>query len=240
MRRIEAIKLKTDAEIKTDGLSTNLRKWLEDNSSGLKPDSNAKDKTIYLLSFHDDGVVWGRLKDESGTIKLLTSDELKDSQGKPFPSPEFRVETLQECRLFSERGELYVWRNGNGFKARLIEDSKAASDDEKKDESFDESQVLWGRGIAVKDSSKIAKDGEELWQTEHFTVVSDGDEGLLHAIPMKVEAENFVMERNSKGEPSKRHRPLRLCVRHYLDYDDDGCAYISLSRLVNVEVEGEE
>src|SRR5437868_8384381 len=61
--------------------------------------ANAK---AFLLSFHDDGVVWGRM--ESGNLQ--TSDELKDANGKSFPSPspEFRSVTLQECRLFSETG----------------------------------------------------------------------------------------------------------------------------------------
>ncbi|GEM_PF-950334 len=240
MRKIEAIKLKASA-VKTDGISTNLRKWLEDHSSGLKRDAstgaNETDKTIYLLSFHDDGVVWGKLKEENSASKLLTSDALKNSKGNSFPSPVFRVETLQECRLFSNNGELYVWRNSNNFKARLIEDSNNAPDDDKKNEFFDESQVLWGRGIAKRDSSKIAKAGEEFWQTEDFSVVSDGDEGLLHAFPKVVEAEKFALEKSKEGEIIKRQRPLRLRVRHYLDYDEDGCAYISLSRLVDVGVE---
>lgn len=235
MRKIEAIKLKTDAEIKTDELSANPRKWLEDNSSGLKPDSNAKDKTVYLLSFHDDGVIWGKLKTENGTSKLLTSDELKDSQGKPFPSPEFRVETLQACRLFSERGELYVWRNDNGFKARLIEDNSTASDTEER-EYFDEAQVLHGTQIDKDKDGNLLTNGV-------FTVVVDGSEGLRHAFPQQVLDEEFKIKddkgrflKNTKGE-EVRKRPLRLCVRHYLSYDDDGCAYVSLSRLIKVGIE---
>jgi CRISPR-associated protein (TIGR03984 family) len=207
MRAIENIKLKIDTEVKTDELAKDLKDWLE-----KKVDLFAN---AYLLSFHDDGVVWGKLQAENGPVKLLTSDKLKDSQGKLFfsPSPEFRIETMQECRLFSDKGELYVWRNGSGFKARLIEDDKTASADERNDEYFDEKQILWGTQI------KNGNDG--------FTIVADGSEGLHHAFPHKVEANKF----------DGKKRPLRLCVRHYLDYDDDDCAYISLSRLVNVDVE---
>ena len=228
MRVIEAIKLKIDTEVDTAKFADGPAIWLAAYNTALFSDA-------CLLSFHDDGVVWGKIKNG----QLPTSDELKDAQGKPFPSPEFRPETLQECRLFSDKGELYVWRNGNDFRARLIEDSKEAPNDEKKDECFDENQVLWGRGIARKNYSKIARDDEELWQTEDFTVVSDGDEGLLHAFPTvnKLEFESFVLERNKNGEVIKRHRPLRLSVRHYLSYDDDGCAYISLSRLVMIGLE---
>lgn len=205
MRTLENIKLKIVTEVKIDDLAKDFKGWLEKYKADLF--ANA-----YLLSFHDDGVVWGKLKSENGTGKLLTSDKLKDSQGNPFlsPSPEFRIETLQECRLFSDKGELYVWRNGNGFKARLIEDNSAASDAEDT-EHFDERQVLWGT------------------QTENgndeFTIVADGAEGLRHAFPQKI---------SFSGDK----RPLRLCVRHYLSYDEDGCAYISLSRLVKVKVEG--
>jgi CRISPR-associated protein (TIGR03984 family) len=236
MRKIENIKLKTNAEIKTDEISTNLRKWLEDNSNSLKPDANANgvepdekandkatDETVYLLSFHDDGVVWGKLKAENGVSKLLTSDVLKDSAGKSFPSPspEFRVETLQECRLFSIKGELYVWRNGNGFKARLIEDNSMNSKAEDR-EYFDEKQVLWGTQIEI-----IKDNNGSLLTNGNFTVIADGSEGLRHAFPQKVDAKKF----------DGKKRPLRLCVRHYLTYDNDGCAYVSLSRLVDVEVE---
>ena len=164
----------------------------------------------YLLSFHDDGVVWGKI--QNGTLQ--TSDDLKDADGKPIssPSPEFRPETLQECRLFSEQGELYVWRNGDDFKARLIEDHSTDAKAEERD-YFDELQVLWGTQIE-------RSNGE-------FTIVADGSEGLRHAFPQLVDPKNF----------DGKKRPLRLGVRHYLSYGDDGCAYISLSRLVKVDAE---
>ncbi len=204
-RTIECIKLKSDAQVKTDALATDLRGWLEKYNADLFA-------SAYLLSFHDDGVVWGRLITENRAGKLSTSDDLKDSQRKPFPSPEFRIDTLQECRLFNEQGELFIWRNGNGFKARLIEDNSAAEDREER-EYFDERQVLWGTQV---------ENGND-----QFTIVADGSEGLRHAFPQRVDTNKF----------DGKKRPLGLCVRHYLSYDGDGCAYISLSRLVNVDVE---
>ena len=65
-----------------------------------------------LLSFHDDGVVWGKI--EAGT--LLTSNENLPET----PSPEFSSTTLQELRLFGENGQLHIWRIGeNEFQAGL-------------------------------------------------------------------------------------------------------------------------
>lgn len=207
MRTIENIKVRIDTQINTDELAQDLAGWLENYEAG--PSANA-----YLLSFHDDGVVWGKLKSENGRNELLTSAEFIDSQGLPLlsPSPKFRAETLQECRLFSDNRELHIWRNGYGFKARLIDDNSADSDAEDR-EYFDEKQVLWGTQ---------AENGND-----EFTIVADGAEGLRHAFPQRVEANKF----------DGKQRPLGLCVRHYLSYDDDDCAYISLSRLVNVDVE---
>lgn len=190
------------------------------NESEKKLGANA---IAFLLSFHDDGVVWGRI--ENGDLQ--TSD-FPDS-----PSPVFRVETLQECRLFNVNGELLVWRVGEkAFKARWIIDG-----DGKDDEYFDEAQVLHGTQIDRDKDGKPLANGV-------FTVAADGMEGLRHAFPRKVEDEDFIVK-DEKGKIVKaangketRKRPLRLCVRHYLSYDEDGCAYVSLSRLVNVEVEG--
>lgn len=188
---------------------------------------------VYLLSFHDDGLVWGKVKGD----ELITSESLNDSR-----FPKFRPETMQECRLFGEEGEILIWRDeANQFKGRLAEENYL-----KDFEPFEEKQVLWGRGIAKKGSPKIAKDGEELWQTEDFTVVSDGEEGLLHAFPEKIEKDRFLIKKskngkgvaeNDKTDKEPRQRPLRLRVKHYLEYEEDGCAYVSLSRLVKVEVE---
>jgi CRISPR-associated protein (TIGR03984 family) len=204
--------LKTSNDLATNGrLEETLLRESKPILNGAK---------TYLLSFHDDGVVWGKIKNG----KLETSDNLPDT-----PSPQFRAETLQECRLFSDKGELYIWRNGNDFKARLIEDSLTDTDAEER-EHFEEKQVLWGTQI---------KNGND-----EFTVVADGSEGLHHAFPQKVDDVEFKVKddkgkvvKNDKGE-DVRKRPLRLGLRHYLSYDGDGCAYVSLSRLVNVEVEG--
>ncbi len=189
--------------------------------------SNLPNEThdVYLLSFHDDGVVWGKLK--NGALIISAKGDI--SAPPQTPSPKFRADTLQELRLFSERGELLVWRSGsNDFKARLIQDFKESEinkpADTKLKEYFDEPQVLWGTKAEAGNTD--------------FTVVADGSQGLRHAFPLKVEDSEFIDESSKANSNNKenRLRLLRLDARHYVDYDDDGCAYIALSRLVEVEV----
>lgn len=70
--------------------------------------------------------------------------------------------------------------------------------------SFEETQVLWG------------DDGQA---NGSFTLMSEGRQGLHHAPPLP----NY----------QPRQAPL-LTVRHYVDYDSEGQAYIALSRLVDL------
>ncbi|YAF95635.1 MAG: CRISPR-associated protein Csx19 [Nodularia sp. CChRGM 3473] len=136
-----------------------------------------------------------------GTFKdgqLLTSDSVFDFFPKLSPL------TLQQCRAFGETSEVMLWRTDEGFKARLIQD-------EKDTEFISENHILWGTK-----ADKICGD---------FTLVSDGSQGLRHAVPLT----DIEFDKNQK-----LYRPLRLNVHHYIDYDDSGVARIDLSRLVNL------
>lgn len=73
----------------------------------------------------------------------------------------------------------------------------------------DEWHLLWG-----EPDFRECRDG--------FCLYVEGLQGLRHALPVE-----------QNPPPNQR---ARLCVRHYLDYDDEGQAYISLSRLVNLFV----
>ncbi|MCP6760105.1 MAG: CRISPR-associated protein Csx19 [Fischerella sp. CENA71] len=111
---------------------------------------------------------------------------------------------------FGESSEVMLWKTDEGFKARLIQD-------EKNTEFIPENQILWGT------QAKTISDG--------FTLVSDGSQGLCHAVPL-VDI-NFDAKQ-------KLYRPLRLCVRHYINYDEEtGLARIDLSRLVKLTTEKE-
>ena len=98
------------------------------------------------------------------------------------------------------------WKNDIDFNARIIEDNPDT-------EFIPEEQILWGT------------QAEQI--TDDFTLVSDGSQGLRHAVPLT----NIDFNRNQQ-----LYRPLRLVVRHYIDCDETtGLARIYLSRLVSVK-----
>lgn len=72
-------------------------------------------------------------------------------------------------------------------------------------EYYDESQLLWGTDV------EKSQDG--------FVLLRHGSEGLRHAPP-------FV------SEDAKLR--LKLNIRHYINYDQDGQAYIEFSRLISI------
>jgi CRISPR-associated protein (TIGR03984 family) len=76
-----------------------------------------------------------------------------------------------------------------------------------------EVQILWG--TKVERSHK------------GFTIVTEGSQGFQHAIPLSLTEAAFTND----------NHPLRLEVRHYISYDEDGAARIECSRLVNVFAE---
>lgn len=135
---------------------------------------------------------------------LITADSVFSEFAK------LRKLTLQQCRIFGENSEVMLWKADDAFQARLIQD-------EENTEFILENQILWGTQ-AEKNS-------------ESFTLVSDGSQGLCHAVPLA--DINFDAKQ-------KLYRPLRLCVRHYINYDEEtGLARIYLSRLVNLTTEKE-
>ncbi len=73
----------------------------------------------------------------------------------------------------------------------------------------DEQHLLWHQGESVKTDQQAG-----------FALLREGQQGQRHAPPVI---------------PQGRRRPT-LTVRHYVDYDDEGQAYIALSRLVGLEV----
>lgn len=120
-----------------------------------------------------------------------------------FPQlPKLRLKTLQRCRIFSKAGEVLLWRSQNNWKHRFIGNLNC--------DCISEEQMLWGTHKVEE------KDG--------FTLVEDGSEGLRHAVPL--------INIPFSSDRTKLDRPLRLNVRHYINYDKDGVARIYLSRLV--------
>ncbi|MEG4311465.1 MULTISPECIES: type III-D CRISPR-associated protein Csx19 [unclassified Microcoleus] len=159
--------------------------------------AHGDDRVIWLLAHADDGVIWGKFRGDD--YKLVTSGD-----EDVFPQlAKLRSPTLQQCRIFGENAEVMLWKVGKNWTARLVQD------DNKPECLPDEDQILWGTQVEKESNG--------------FSLVSDGSQGLKHAVPLT--GITF------KGKDS---RPLRLKVRHYIDYDESGVARIYLSRLVDL------
>jgi CRISPR-associated protein (TIGR03984 family) len=85
-------------------------------------------------------------------------------------------------------------------------------DDGYEAECYDESYLLWGN------REEKTEDG--------FTLVFQGSEGLCHAPPIGIDEELQFQ--------------INIKVRHFLDYDSDGQAFIAFSRLVSLYCSTEE
>lgn len=153
-----------------------------------------------LLAHAVDGVIWGRIS--NGQLQPLTSHHID-----PKISPELRVETLQQLRLFNAERELYLWRDGDGWQARHANEFH----DENDPAVLEEYHILWGTKGTLK------KHG--------FTLLEDGSQGLRHIIPI-----------DASGVNEKNIRAC-MWVHHYLDKDSEtGVASIVYSRLAGIEV----
>lgn len=158
-------------------------------------ENNAPESAETLLAFALDGLIWGKLKDGQLTVAANVETEF---------SPELDIGTLQEARLFGPTAELHLWRIETGWQARMITDAAGAAC-----EYLDEAQILWG------DQAQPVAESD-------FSLMSDGVQGLHHAVPLSL-----------TGEFDQR--PLRLKMRHYLD-PNKPWARIAHSRLVQLEV----
>ncbi|HAN75612.1 MAG TPA: TIGR03984 family CRISPR-associated protein [Planktothrix sp. UBA8407] len=156
----------------------------------------------YLLAHADDGVIWGQFRGEN--FQLVTSGD-----DHVFPQlAKFRLSTLQQCRAFGDKAEVMLWKVDKTWKARLINDEYLLK---LKETYICEKQILWGTQPEAEKND--------------FTLVSDGSQGLKHAVPLP-----DIKDKFKEGK-----RPLRLTVRHYIDYDKEtGVARIYLSRLVDL------
>lgn len=112
----------------------------------------------FLLAYADDGVIWGQFE---GDQLQLAGDRFAEV------NVSLSAQTLQQARLFSDRGELLIWNTQPGWTGRLIQDGAG-----KERECFDEPNWLWGWVGELGD----VKDG--------FTLLVEGKQGLRHAPPI--------------------------------------------------------
>ena len=121
--------------------------WIESQMSIKRP---------FLLAFADDGVIWGKLKDE----KLVTSHEIDKNI-----SPILQELTLQEAFIFGEKEEIHVFHNEkrDWIAAEIIDGA----------DFLTESQILWG------DRALPGKDG-------FTPVFNARQNGLFHIVPLEI------------------------------------------------------
>lgn len=151
----------------------------------------------FVLAHAEDGVIWGEFRD----------GELVTSNSAFTYLPKLHLSTLQQCRAFGTDAEVMLWQSYEGLKARFIKDDHIT-----KENYICENQILWGT--------------QQDEVSNGFTLVSDGSQGLRHAVPLV----DINFDRNQK-----LYRPLRLSVRHYITTDEaTGLARVYLSRLVNL------
>ena len=84
-------------------------------------------KFTYLLSHHDDGIIWGHFEE---------SWKLSE---KKVNSPAFNPITLQQCRLFGPQAEFFLWRSGSGFRSRKLVEGNGEDY-----EYIEKRHILWG------------------------------------------------------------------------------------------------
>lgn len=172
--------------------------WLVETAAGFLGAGNVK----YALIHADDGVLWG----------LVTGNQLIIPDSSDW-TPPLRSITIQQCRIFGDKGELFIWREAEDqWRGRVvIEDTNVAY------EKIEEAQILYGNQV---NSLQAAPAG--------FTPIFEKTTGIRQIVPIAITQDQFEKKR------------VTLIVRHYLAADQEGQAIIPLSRLVSVRISGEK
>jgi CRISPR-associated protein (TIGR03984 family) len=138
--------------------------WLEEQA-------NKDNRTLmYLLAHAEDGVIWGRF-DEG---KLTTAETIFCKPDFKVDFPTLRLPTLQQCRVFGQNGEVFLWWSGEKWRSRFIGNPEV--------DKITESRILWGTHGKEKDG---------------FTLLWDGSQGLRHAVPLT----NIFFDKEGKKRP---------------------------------------
>lgn len=146
---------------------------------------HAGEREMNLLLLHcADGVAWGK---RAGRAFQFAHDVFSEG----LFAPTINAETLIQARLFGPAGEIFVWRSGEGFAARMIVDAEQETPLDFLDP--DEIYWLWGtRQAAEKD----------------FTLLFEGMQGFRHAPPVKnvpekqrvgLKVRHYIVEEETTG-----------------------------------------
>jgi CRISPR-associated protein (TIGR03984 family) len=173
----------------------------------LATDHLGADGVRYALIHLDDGVLWGR----------INGDRLSVPDMNDYWTPELRSVTVQQCRVFGDQGELFIWREAEGqWRGRVVIEGGATEV-----AMFEESQILYG------DMAHDGTEGHDLPpppRKSGFTAIYEFKKGTGIRQIVPIEATDAL----EKGER------VTLTVRHYLTQDYDGQAKFFCSRLKSI------
>lgn len=142
--------------------------------------------------------------------KLVVAHEASQKEDKKNYA-QLRGETLQQAHIFGDKVEIRLFRDENNrWQAVKIEDEG---------DVINESQILWGDQLAEEDQPL----------DENFTRLKAERKG----IPPQI----LPIERKKYANIGKY---VRLEVHHMVNFNEDGEAYIKLSRLAGLRVEEKE
>jgi CRISPR-associated protein (TIGR03984 family) len=165
-------------------------------------------KAQWLLAHSFDGVVWGKRSGSQWTFAT--------SQVDACTVTSIRRTHLLELRLFDTHSETLIWRSGETFLGRIIEDSDGSLPSWA--EPMNEIWAIVGDRLISTDSNS-------------FSLVRDA-RGSSQYLPFSCSPMDFL------SDDRRGISPFRLGVRHYLEQDsEDGSVRIAASRLVNLFME---
>ncbi len=174
----------------------------------LATDHLGADGVSNALIHLDDGVLWGRVDGD----KLCVPDANDDW------TPKLRSVTVQQCRVFGDKGEVFIWREAEGrWRGRVVMEGGATEV-----AILEEPQILYGD--TVHDGDK----GHELPappKKAGFTAIYEFKKGTGIRQIVPIEATDAL---------GKDERVI-LTVCHYLIPDDDGQARFYCSRLKSIK-----
>ncbi|NOT61927.1 MAG: TIGR03984 family CRISPR-associated protein [Acidobacteria bacterium] len=119
-------------------------------------------KKTFALIHLDDGVLWGRV--EKGKLVVSAYQDW---------TPQLRTLTIQQCRLFSLKGELFIWRIAEGqWRGRKLLDNPGEAY-----QTIEESQLLSGNRVVAQ-------------LPDSFTAIREASTGLRQVVPRTVQVDD--------------------------------------------------
>ena len=166
MRQVKEIRCEISPVNEIPVTETEFTEWLNRQA--------AQRNFSTALAFADDGVIWGRF---DGAWKWSSDLHWTNGNQELKISPPFRLNTLQQIRLFGVDAELFLWRVDGRWQGRVIVDGTGEPRD-----YFDEEQLLWG--------------DEKADEKEGFALMREGKQGLHHTPPAQIARVGKLMTRS--------------------------------------------